>query len=332
MGRILAALASAARRAEAYGSFISAAYAPAVRAPAAVLAVALLAVLALAPGDTVSQGAQAAGGAAEGRSAAEVFGGLATWVDVFDGPVYADPEGTAARIAARGVRTVFAETANFKATSDVVGADALARFVDALHGRGIAVVAWYLPGFDKPARDLRRTRAMLAFRTASGGAFDGVALDVESTVERRVAVRSLRLLNLARTLRAEAGEKPVAAITLPPRMLERRPTVWPRFPWASLAGLVDAFVPMTYTGTAFRGYEATYGYVARSLAALRTQLVAAGLETPVHAAGGVADRMSADELRAFVDAAADAGVTGVSLYDFHTTLTRGWVALAAFGA
>ena len=272
----------------------------------------------------------AAGAAPARKTSDDPFSGLATWVDVYDGPVYADPEGTAARIAARGVRTVFAETANFKAATDVVGAAALGRFVDALHANGIAVVGWYLPGFDRPGRDVRRARAMLAFRTPAGAGLDGVALDVEATVEKRVAVRTLRLLNLTRTLAAEAGETPVAAVTLPPRMLERRPTVWPRFPWGELAALVDAFVPMAYTGSAFRGYEATYGYVARSLASLEAALRVAGAETRVDAAGGVADRMTADELAAFVDAATDAGVDGVSLYDFQTTPPRGWTALARF--
>ncbi len=268
----------------------------------------------------------------QGRAAAvtdEPFEGLATWVDIYDSQVYTRPEATAARIAARGVVTVFAETANYKSTVDVVEPAALGRFVDALHRSGIAVVGWYLPGFDRPGRDLRRTRAMLSFTTPAGDGFDGVALDVEATIEKRVGVRTIRLVNLARRLRAES-QIPLAAITLPPRMLERRPTVWPGFPWASLAGLVDAFVPMTYTGSAFRGYEATYGYVARSLASLQAATRAAGVETPVHAAGGVADRMSADELRAFVAAAADAGVEGISLYDFHTTLPRGWKALAGF--
>jgi hypothetical protein len=93
---------------------------------------------------------------------------------------------------------------------------------------------------------------------------------------------------------------------------------------------VDAFVPMAYTGSAFRGYEATYGYVARSLATLREAITAAGTNTPIHAAGGVADRMSRDELRAFVDAATDAGVAGVSLYDFQTTGPLGWKTLARY--
>jgi hypothetical protein len=272
----------------------------------------------------------AAGAAPARRSADDPFSGLATWVDLYDRPVYTAPDATAARIAERGVRTVFAETANYKASVDVVGAAALGRFVDALHEDGIAVVGWYLPGFDKPARDLRRARAMLSFRTPSGGAFDAVALDVEATVEKRISVRSLRLVNLARTLKTEAGGTPVAAITLPPRMLERRPTVWPRFPWTQLAGLVDAFVPMAYTGTAFRGYEATYGYVARSIASLRRALRATGAEVPVLAAGGVADRMSPEELAGFVDAATDAGVAGVSLYDFQTTTSAGWAALSRF--
>jgi hypothetical protein len=268
-----------------------------------------------------------AAGLARGSGDAAPFDGVATWVDVYDTPVYADPEGTAARIAARGVTTVYAETANDRSAVDVVGAAALGRFVDALHARGIAVVAWYLPGFDRPGRDLRRTRAMLSFRTPRGDGFDGVALDVESTREKRVAVRTLRLLTLAGRLRAEA-QVPVGMITLPPRMLERRPTLWPRFPWAALAELTDWWVPMAYTGSAFRGYEATYGYVARSIASLRA--ASASVARPIHAAGGVADRMSAEELTAFVDAATDAGVEGVSLYDFQTTLPRGWTALARF--
>jgi hypothetical protein len=283
----------------------------------ALLAASLLAALALA--------ALAAGRPAQDGSGS-VFSGLATWVDIYDGGVYADPEGTAARIAARGVRTVFAETANYRVPADVVKPLQLGRLVEALHARGVSVVAWYLPGFDRPARDLRRTLAMVRFRTPAGEGFDAVALDVEATVVRDAGLRSRRLLVLARRLRAEAGTLPVAAVVLPPRMLERRPTVWPRFPWAELAGVVDAFVPMLYTGTAFRGYEATYGYVARSLRLLRA---AVGPGHEVHAAGGVADRLQADELTAFVDAVADDGsVGGWSLYDWETTPASAWRPLA----
>jgi len=59
---------------------------------------------------------------------------------------------------------------------------------------------------------------------------------------------------------------------------------------------------------------------------------AVGPDIPVHAAGGVANRMTPDELKAFVDAVTDEGtVTGWSLYDFQTTGPKGWAALAPLG-
>jgi hypothetical protein len=285
--------------------------------PLAVGSIALVLALGLAGANSSGPRAQTAPGS--------VFAGLATWVDIYDS-YYASPEATAARIAARGVRTVFAETANDRSPVDVVQPSPLGRFVEALHARGIAVVAWYLPGFDKPVRDLRRARAMLSFRTPAGDAFDGVALDIESLRLKNVGLRTARVLALARRLDGEAGEVPVAAITYPPRALERHLSWWPRFPWAELVPFVDAWLPMAYTGGGFRGYDATYGYVARSLRLLRTAI---GPDLPVHVAGGVADRMTAEELKAFADAVADAGEPGWSLYDFQTTRPAGWTALAA---
>ena len=266
------------------------------------------------------------GAHASPRADASVFAGLGTWVDIYDAPAYRYPQATAARLAARGVKTVYAETANDRSTVDVVNPIPLGRFVDALQARGIRVVAWYLPGFVQPALDLRRTRAMLSFRTPRGASFDGAALDIESLRLRSAALRTTRLLALTRILRAEAGEMPVAAITYPSRGFERHPTWWPGFPWQEITSLVDAWIPMAYTGGGLPGYDATYGYVARSLRLLRT---AVGPDIPVHAAGGVANRMNAEELKAYVDALQDDGtVTGWSLYDLQTTGARAWAALA----
>jgi hypothetical protein len=134
------------------------------------------------------------------------------------------------------------------------------------------------------------------------------------------------VLDLLARLRAEAGSTPVAAITYPPRALERHLSWWPGFPWAEIAARVDAFVPMLYTGGGFKGYDATYGYVARSLRLLRG---AVGDTVPVHAAGGVANRMNAEELKAFTDAVGDNGpVIGWSLYDLQTTTPAGWAAMS----
>jgi hypothetical protein len=272
----------------------------------------------------------AATGAAAPAADPSVFGGLGTWVDIYDGPVYASPERSAQRIAARGVKTVWVETANYGASVDVVKPLELGRFVDALHTRGVQAVAWYLPGHVKPALDERRARAMLGFRTATGGQFDGIALNIESTKLRNAALRSRRAVALTKLLRSEAGDTPLAIVPFNPRGLERRPSTWPRFPWAELAENSDAFAPMIYTGGALRGFDATYGYVTRAMRLLRANT--ARPDVSIHVAGGVADRLGSEELAGFVAAVSDDGGTiGVSLYDWMTTPPRAWQALAPLG-
>ena len=269
----------------------------------------------------------AASAPAAKRADAAVFGGLGTWVDIYDGSVYAAPERTAQRITARGVQTVWVETANYVAAVDVVKPAQLARLVEALHARGVWVVAWYLPGHVKPALDLRRAHAMLSFRTPSGQSFDGVALNIEATKLRNVALRSRRAVALARQLRQAAGETPVAIVPFNPRGLERRPATWPGFPWRELAAQADAFAPMVYTGGAYTGFDATYGYVTRALRLLR--LHTGNPDVQIHVAGGVADRLGPDELAGFAAAVSDDGSTiGVSLYDWMTTRPAAWAALA----
>jgi hypothetical protein len=268
----------------------------------------------------------AASAPAAERADATVFGGLGTWVDIYDGAVYAAPERAAQRMAARRIKTVWVETANYGASVDVVEPVRLGRLVDALHARGIRAVAWYLPGHVKPALDTRRALAMLSFQTPRGGRFDGIALNIESTRLRNVALRSRRAVALTRELRAAAGDMPLAIVPFNPRGLERRPSTWPNFPWAELAESADAFAPMAYTGGAYTGFDATYGYVTRALRLLRAQT---GPDVQIHVAGGVANRMGREELEGFVAAVADDGGTiGVSLYDWMTTPAVAWRELA----
>ncbi|MBA2295394.1 MAG: hypothetical protein H0W16_09695, partial [Actinobacteria bacterium] len=55
---------------------------------------------------------------------------------------------------------------------------------------------------------------------------------------------------------------------------------------------------------------------------------AVGRPIVVHAAGGVANRMNADELKAFSDAVLDDGrITGWSLYDLQTMTRAAWSAM-----
>jgi hypothetical protein len=203
----------------------------------------------------------------------------------------------------------------------------LGRLVDGLQARGIRAVAWYLPGHVSQRRDVRRSLAMLSFRTPAGGAFDGVALDIEATKLRSVPLRSRRAVALAQRLRRAAGDTPLAIVPFNPRGLERRPATWPNFPWAELAQVSDAFAPMAYTGGALRGFDATYGYVTRALRLLRAQT--GEPDVSIHVAGGVANRLGPEELAGFAAAVEDDGATiGVSLYDWATTPPRAWPVLA----
>jgi hypothetical protein len=271
-----------------------------------------------------SVGAAAAPAAKQGD--ASVFGGLGTWVDIYDGGVYRAPESAARRMAARKVETAWIETANYGASVDVVEPARLGRLVDALHARGIRAVAWYLPGHVNPVLDRRRALAMLSFRTPKGDGVDGIALNIESTRLGNVTLRSQRAVTLARQLREAAGDMPIAIVPFNPRGLERRPSTWPRFPWKELAAQSDAFAPMVYTGGAYAGFDATYGYVTRALRLLRAHT--GDPEIPIHVAGGVANRMGPEELDGFAAAVEDDGATiGVSLYDWMTTPARAWPVL-----
>lgn len=285
---------------------------------------ALLAALAFSAVAACAGAAAAPGGQAE----QSVFGGLGTWIDIYDGGVYAAPQLTARRIAARGVGTVWVETSNFRASADVVRPGPLGRLVDSLHAEGLEVAAWYLPGHVNPALDTRRALAMLDFRSATGQAFDGVSLDIESTKLGNVRLRTRRAVALTRRLRQGAGETPLAVIPFNPRGLERRPATWPGFPWAELAESADAFAPMVYTGGSLEGFDATYGYVTRALRLLRVQT--GNPDVAIHVAGGVANRLGPEELAGFIAAVEDDGLTiGVSLYDWATTPARSWPALAS---
>ena len=229
-----------------------------------VLRVALCAVLAAA----ISSIGAATAPAAE-RADASVFGGLGTWVDIYDG---AGLRGSRANGAAHGCA----------AREDRLGRDGELRRVRRRRGsrsagpaRRRAPRARNPRGRVVPARARqagarqRRALAMLTFRTPRGAAFDGVALNIESTRLKNTALRSQRAVALTRELREAAGDTPLAIVPFNPRGLERRPSTWPRFPWAELAESADAFAPMIYTGGAYTGFDATYGYVTRALRLLR---------------------------------------------------------------
>lgn len=287
------------------------------------LAAAVVAALVLAVAAALVRGTTTARG-----GDTSVFAGLGTWISIYGTRAYTHPEDVASAVAARGVKTAYLETSNFQRPVDVVRPAQLGTLVDALHAHGVRVVAWYLPGFVRPALDERRSLAAVRFRTPAGGSFDGFALDIESTDVRQPALRSERAVALSRQIRAAVGAGyPLGAIIPSPRGMEIKPAYWPAFPYAQLAQVYDAFLPMVYWTYSVRGPDAAYGYLARALAILRR---AAGPDEPIHLVGGTSYTATPADQRAFAELVADDGrLIGWSLYDWFGTKPPVWRALAS---
>ena len=215
------------------------------------------------------------------------------------------------------VKTVWVETANYGARADVVQPVRLGRFVEALHARGVRVVAWYLPGHVKPGLDLRRARAMLSFRTPRGGAFDGIALNIEGTqLRERRAPLEAGGGDLTARVRAAAGDIPLAIVPFNPRGLERRPSTLAALPVGRARAERGRVRADDLHGRRVHGLrrDVRLRRRARSASCART---AGDPDVAIHVAGGVADRLGREELEGFAAAVADDGRTiGVSLYDW----------------
>ena len=267
-----------------------------------------------------------AGGAAPRDTSS--YQGLGTWVDIWDGAVWAKPEAAVARMSNLGVTTLYLQTSNYSQRVDLVRPAALARFVDAAHANRLRVVAWYLPSLKDLRVDLRRSLAAVRFRSPSGGTFDSFALDIEAAVVKPASRRTAQLLALSAQLRAAVGSKySLGAIIPSPRGMELRPSYWPGFPYAGLAKRYDVFMPMGYFTYRYKGAAAARDYTAANVELIRTAVGDDGIA--VHAVGGLAASATLAQVRAFAAAAAAQGAIGASLYDYASTRDDEWRALSA---
>ena len=258
------------------------------------------------------------------------FQGLGVWVDLYDEAAWADPAAAVTDMAAHGVRTLYLQTSNFSRGSAFVDESGIAAFVDAGAAQGVAVVAWYLPGFVDVATDASRSQAAIAFTTAAGNRFAGFALDIESLVVKDVAVRTQRLRELSDKLRAAAGAQyPLGAIVPSPRGMKVNKS-WPGFPWAHVAQIYDAILPMTYFTFRVNGLADARAYTATCISLVR-RWVGNDL-VPIHMIGGIAQDATTAETSGFVQAVRDYGLLGGSYYTWPGITGEQWSALAPISA
>lgn len=258
-----------------------------------------------------------------------MYAGLGAWIDIYDGRSLRHPELTMARIASHGVRTVYVETANSRAQTDVVQPNSQAMLIEAAHAHGMRIVAWYLPELRTPRVDLRRSRAAIRLRTPAGQRFDSFALDIESSAVRPVATRNRRLRWLSDRLRASLPSGyPLGAIIPSPRGMQFSRTFWPAFPYGDLANRYDVMLPMAYSSYHVDGGAKAYDYTAENVEILLAEV---GDVLPIHLIGGVASELSRAEVRGIVDACNDYRLHGCSLYDDMTSNDADWNELTRLG-
>jgi hypothetical protein len=263
---------------------------------------------------------------AESQSSIEAYQGLGAWIDIYNARLWRRPQPVIDELSARGVRTLYLQTTNYRRRGPFYFPDATGRFLEAAHARGIRVVAWYLPDFVNLKRDLRWSVAALRYRSPSGERFDSFALDIEASVVKRYWIRTRRLLQLSAAIRRAAGpDYPLGAIIPSPRGMELQPKYWPGFPYARLADVYDVFVTMTYYSYRAHGPRAVREYISRSMDIVRRKT--GRRDIPIHAIGGIADGSNRSESLAFVQAVQAYGLIGASLYDYKITGPEDWEAL-----
>jgi hypothetical protein len=261
---------------------------------------------------------------------AQAYWGLGSWIDIFDGPAWRDPELAVETMHGNGATILFLQTGSSRPGPAVHRPRRTERFLRAAHARGMTVIAWYLPPWRRPAYETRRALGAIRFER-NGERFDGFALDIETADGSPAApVRNRRLLALSRTLRRTAGPLyPLGAITPSPAGLDmpHGRSWWPDFPYRALNRTYDAFVPMgyyTYHATTAAG---AYRDTRRNIRVLRRETGDA--QVPIHLIGGGAAQSNAAEGRAFARAANRHGVIGASMYDQMTMGPEDWLALRA---
>jgi hypothetical protein len=253
-----------------------------------------------------------------------IFRGLGTWVDLFDYGTSSglDPSQAVPAMKAKGVRTIYIETARYNSSSAFDFPAAIGDWIDSAHANGMKIVGWYLPIYGTSLNtDVSRTVAIATFRSSHGQSFDGLGIDIESkqSSEARSAWFADIATHLARVRTGVTAAFPVGAITYPPLVMDLNPSAWDAFPWSAVGLQANAELPMGYwsyrTDCATNPQHCPYQYTLGNINEARTKTN--GL--PIHIIGGVADSVTVQGVTDFMRAAHDARAYGASLYDYRTT-------------
>jgi hypothetical protein len=254
------------------------------------------------------------------------YRGLGAWVDHYDYGANENlsPPAIVAELAKRGVKTLFLQTGRWASPVAIDDPAAMSLYLELAHQHGIKVVGWYLPGFANIDQDVKRSLAVVNFRSPNGATFDGFAPDIEDAV----AVGNDRgrfnagVAEYSRRLRADVPPGTVlGAVVVDARNNERARGAWAGFPWPAIGQNFDVVLPMAYWSVTkplhtCRKVQMDSAAYIRDVVARTNALM--GVARPMHPIGGIADCNTAEEITGFMIGLKDSGSIGGSLYDFVT--------------
>ncbi len=258
----------------------------------------------------------------------EPYRGLASWVDRWDAAAWRDPAAAVQNMADNGVRTIFIQTGSARSDAGITNPAALSEFITEAHSRDMFVVAWYLPTLKTGSADYERIVQAIEFTTPDGQRVDSFALDIESTAVKSLAKRNRNLAALSRRLRQHVGpDYALGGIIPSPVGLTKQTGFWNVFPYTEVAETYDVLLPMAYYTFDSNNAKEARAYALKSMRILREQPGCS--EIPVHLIGGIANKSSGAEIRAFAQAARETGSIGVSIYDWAGMSEGRWRAVQA---
>jgi hypothetical protein len=264
------------------------------------------------------------------------FAKLGAWIDLFDFNENTDPSAMLDAMRTHGVKTLFLETARYNSMTSFGDTNtdetaAIGRWVEGAHARGMKVVGWYFPGYGNHlSTDLARTTAIVRFRSPSGQAFDGLAIDMEHGGGTSGNTFNTGLKTHLHDVRISIGSLyPIGAITPAPVAMTLSST-YSGYPWSSIATDADAVMPMGYW---------SYRRSSPSQCSSSVDTYCAykySKKLPVHEIGGVAEyklngswhTIPNSDVTDFVRGTREAAAYGGSFYDYRTTASSWWAALA----
>lgn len=210
----------------------------------------------------------------------------------------------------------------------------LDRLLQVAHAQGIAVIAWVYPTLSNVAADVRMTLQVAHYRTPTGDHADGIATDVEETIDAQSVYSYGQLLRAAlgpNTLLVDAALHPLAH---------------PEYPYAAVAASWNVLAPMNYWHSK-RAHAYTVAdvqnFVTTSVNDIRAAMRAGGVARPIpieelgqtydmfsQDSAGVTNSPTGAEISADLHTAKALGCIGASYFEWQTATQAQWGAFSSY--